>query len=108
MLHVTSEPTDPSAVRSLTPFELGRIKALATALLPGWFYDTEKTDTRDVYACIEDPRGSGAFLIEGDQRGGVTVSDPSSNVVLTHVSLGKRGLLAAYRGACKCEISRLS
>jgi hypothetical protein len=40
MLHVTapSEPTDPSAPRSLTPFELGRIKALAAALLSGWTY----------------------------------------------------------------------
>jgi hypothetical protein len=83
MLHTT--PTDPSAPRSLTPFDLGRIEALVAALLSGWFYDTAKGDTRAVYATVE--RGSGAFVIEGDQRGGVSVSDPNLDVVVTNVSL---------------------
>jgi hypothetical protein len=89
-LHVISpsEPTDPSAARSLTPFELARLEALVTALLPGWDYDeTEETDTMAVYVFIDGPRRDGGCVIEGDQRGGVSVSDPNSDVVVTNVSL---------------------
>ena len=46
---------------------------------------------------IGDPGGDGVFVIEGDQRGGVSVSDPSSNVVVTNVSL--EGAVMAIRGA---------
>ena len=59
--------------------------------------DLRKTDTKAVWAFIGDPRGGGGFVIEGDQRGGVSVSDPGSKVVVTNVSL--EGAVMAIRDA---------
>jgi hypothetical protein len=59
------------------------------ALLPGWSFEPlGKTDTRAVYVFIGDPRGDGGFVIGGDQRGGVSVSDPKCDLVATNVGMG--------------------